>query len=81
MIRKNINSRKRIIKIKNCSFCKEKKLPGYKEFSVLEKFLSERGKILARSKTGLCSKHQKMLTKAVKRARFLGLLPFAPSVK
>lgn len=74
---------RRIIKkkvAKNCSFCKEGKEPDYKEISVLEKYLSERGKILARAKTGICSKHQKRLARSIKQARFLGLLPFSPSV-
>jgi small subunit ribosomal protein S18 len=66
---------------KNCYFCKEGKDPDYKEVPVLEEFLSERGKILARSKTGVCSKHQKRLSRAVKRARFLALLPYVPSIK
>jgi len=66
---------------KNCYFCKEGKDPDYKEVPVLEGFLSERGKILARSKTGVCSKHQKRLSRAVKRARFLALLPYVPSIK
>ncbi len=65
---------------KNCLFCKEKKEPDYKEISVLEKYLSERGKILGKSKTGVCMKHQKRLAREVKKARFLSLLPFAPSV-
>jgi len=65
---------------KNCYFCNEKKEPDYKDIPVLEKYLSERGKILAKSRTGICMKHQKRLGRAVKRARFLALLPFAPSV-
>lgn len=73
--------RKKVIKVKNCYFCKEGKDPDYKELPVLEEFLTERGKILARSKTGVCSKHQKRLARAVKRARFLALLPYIPSLR
>jgi len=66
---------------KNCYFCKEGKNPDYKETSILENFLSERGKILSRTKTGVCAKHQRKLSRAVKRARYLALLPYVPSLK
>lgn len=61
---------------KNCIFCKEEKNPDFMETEYLYKFLSERGKLLSASKTGVCSKHQKKVTIAVKRARHLALLPF-----
>ena len=59
-----------------CYFCTNKTLPDYKEVAVLQRFISERGKILGRDKTGSCAKHQRRITNAVKRARFLSLLPF-----
>jgi small subunit ribosomal protein S18 len=68
------NSRERIIV--ECFFCNEKKEPSFLEFEILEKFVSERGKIMARVRSGLCSKHQRKLTNEVKRARYLALLPF-----
>jgi len=61
---------------KKCFFCQKKKQPNYKEVDVLKKFVSDRGKILRRNYTGLCQKHQKRLARAVKRARYLALLPF-----
>lgn len=61
---------------KNCIFCKENKNPDFMETEFLKKFLSERGKILSASKTGVCTKHQKKITLSVKRARHLALLPF-----
>lgn len=61
---------------KNCVFCKEEKNPDFLETEFLHKFLSERGKILSAGKTGVCQKHQKKLTLAVKNARFLALLPY-----
>ncbi len=61
---------------KNCSFCNTKTEPEHKEASVLYKYLTERGKILAKSQTGLCSKHQRRVTLAIKRARHVALLPF-----
>jgi small subunit ribosomal protein S18 len=64
----------------NCFFCKEKKEPDYKNIPSLERFTTDRGKIIARSWTGLCQKHQRRLTRAIKRARFLALLPFVSQV-
>ena len=48
----------------------------YKDTELLRKFITERGKILPRRITGLTAKQQRALTTAVKRARFLALLPF-----
>lgn len=59
-----------------CNFCDTKTSPDYKEVGLLNKFVTERGKILGRSRTGICSKHQQHLTTAIKRARFLAMLPF-----
>lgn len=54
----------------------EGKLPGYKDIHMLSKFISERGKILGRAKTGVTAKQQRILTTAIKNARHVGLLPF-----
>lgn len=73
------NKRRQITKRevpKNCVFCNENKSPDFLETEFLHKFLTERGKILSASKTGLCQKHQKKLTIAIKNARFLALLPY-----
>ena len=48
----------------------------YKDVELLRKFITERGKILPRRLTGLTAKQQRHLTKAIKRARVLALLPF-----
>nr|YP_009312892.1 Ribosomal protein S18 [Helminthora furcellata]SCW21146.1 Ribosomal protein S18 [Helminthora furcellata]SCW24006.1 Ribosomal protein S18 [Helminthora furcellata] len=48
----------------------------YKDIDLLRKFITEQGKILPRRSTGLTSKQQKKLTKAIKQARILALLPF-----
>ncbi len=61
---------------KECFYCREKKNPDFLEYEALKKFISERGKIQSRQRTGICSKHQRKLTVAVKRARLLALLPF-----
>jgi small subunit ribosomal protein S18 len=61
---------------KNCPFCATKTVPDYKDGSSLDKYTSERGKILSKARTGLCSTHQRMVTTEVKHARFIGLMPF-----
>ena len=60
----------------NCFFCQYKTLPNFKDVANLEKFISPRKKILHREMTGVCAKRQRMLTKEIKRARYLGLLPY-----
>ncbi len=61
---------------RNCQFCNGKTEPDYKDAAILGKYITERGKLLPRSKTGVCSKHQRAITREVKRARHLALLPF-----
>jgi small subunit ribosomal protein S18 len=50
----------------------------YKDSGKLRRYLSERGRIDARRKTGTCAKHQRWLATALKRARHLALLPYTP---
>ena len=50
--------------------------PSYKEPETLKKFLTPRGKVLARDKSGLTAKNQRKLSKQIKYARYLALLPF-----
>jgi len=59
-----------------CFFCQYKSDPSFKDLPNLDKFLSPRKKILNRLKTGVCAKHQRKLTKQIKYAQFLGLLPY-----
>lgn len=62
---------------KPCPFCMDPALElDYKNVEVLKRFVSERGKIVARRNSGVCAKHQRRLAKEIKRARFLGLLPY-----
>jgi small subunit ribosomal protein S18 len=48
----------------------------YKDVDILKKFLNPHGRILSRDKTGVTSKNQRKLATAVKRARFMGFLPY-----
>lgn len=68
--------RRKIIVPKQCFFCKEDKTPNYIDTEVLFRFLTERGKIIGKDRSGVCSKHQRNLTIAIKHSRHLGLLPF-----
>ena len=61
---------------KGCRFCQEKKVPNWQEYEELRSFLSPRGRIMGRLFTGVCVRHQKLLTEAIKRARHLALLPY-----
>lgn len=62
---------------KFCAFCADKSLSiDYKEPAKLRRYISDRGKIEPRRRTGTCAKHQRALTLAIKRARHLALLPY-----
>ncbi|MDQ3447898.1 MAG: 30S ribosomal protein S18 [Chloroflexota bacterium] len=64
---------------KVCTFCADKSAQiDYKEVNRLRRFLSERAKIEPRRKTGTCAEHQRALSVALKRARHVALLPYAP---
>lgn len=82
--KKDNKKRRRIIKEEivpvNCPFCKNKTAPDYKDFETLAKYMSDRAKVLGKSRTGICSKHQRRISVAVKRARHLALLPFVPAI-
>ena len=64
---------------KNCYFCDENKLPSFKNAGDLGKFTTERGKIISRARTGVCSIHQNDLAKNIKYARHLAIMPFVAS--
>ncbi|MBN1263218.1 MAG: 30S ribosomal protein S18 [Candidatus Pacebacteria bacterium] len=64
-----------------CFFCKNKTRLDFKEMETLARFLSDRGKILPRSRSGVCAKHQRGLVLQIKRARYLSLLPYLAKVK
>ena len=60
---------------KFCRFCANKDLViDYKNANVLKDFITDRGKIIARRITGTCAKHQRALTREIKRARQMALL-------
>ncbi len=68
----NLRQRKRF-----CYFCKENiENIDYKNISLLEKFISDKGKIRPKRSTGNCVQHQRKIAMAIKRARVIALMPF-----
>lgn len=59
-----------------CFFCRYQSEPIFKDIDNLSKFLSQRKKIFSRERTGVCAKHQRKLTKQIKYARYLALIPY-----
>jgi len=65
-------------RVKVCRFCEDKALKiEYKDERMLRRFVTERGKIIPRRMSGTCARHQRVLTRAIKRARHIALLPYA----
>ena len=76
-VRRNFRRPRQFYKKKVCKFCEDKNLKiDYKDSNTLRGFITDRGKILPRRITGTCSRHQRALTTAIKRARIMALLPF-----
>jgi small subunit ribosomal protein S18 len=71
--------RRFVAKVKVCEFCTDKIQIDYKDIAKLRRYVSDRGKIEPRRRTGACAKHQRRIALAIKRARVLALLPDAPS--
>jgi len=62
---------------KVCAFCVDKvKTIDWKDVDTLKRYIMNNGAIRSRSKTGTCAKHQRQLANAIKRARFMALLPY-----
>ncbi len=76
--KKTNRRRKKIIQNLKCPLCEAGvKSVSYKDIYQLKKFTSVRGKIISTEKSGVCHKHQRELTRAIKRARFMALLPYS----
>lgn len=62
---------------KSCSLCEDDvETVDYKDPDLLDRYLTDRGKILPRRATGACTRHQRQVAQAVKRARYLALVPY-----
>jgi len=77
---KRVRRTRYVPKSRFCSFCADKdKVMDYKDPEGLKRYISNRGEIEPRHKTGTCARHQRRLAVAIKRARHLALLPYAPA--
>jgi len=69
---------RRVFVKKPCRFCSEKvEQIDYKDLERIGRCVTDRGKIIPSRLTGTCARHQRAVTRAVKRARFMALLPYA----
>jgi len=76
---KRIDKKKdiRLLRKKFCRFCQDKvKTIDYKDVKRLENFITERGKMLSSRISGNCAKHQRRIAEALKKARFISLIPY-----
>lgn len=75
--KKRKGKRRKIVLNLKCPLCESGvKIVTYKDVYQLKKFTSVRGKIISTEKSGVCAKHQRQITTAIKRARTVGLLPY-----
>ena len=70
------NKKQEVVFKKDCIFCKKSEDINYKYIELIGKYVSSKGKIVSRRFSGNCAKHQRKLTKEIKRARYLSLLPY-----
>ena len=69
--------KKRYHEQSKCRFCRDKvKEIDYKDVPALQKLTTQQGKMFSRKRSGNCAKHQRSARRAIKRARFLALLPY-----
>jgi small subunit ribosomal protein S18 len=77
MIKNPSHPKKGHIKTRECKFTKAGiEYIDYKDTDLLQRFMNDQGKILPRRVTGTSAKYQRQLSRAIKRARFLGLVPY-----
>jgi len=66
---------------KVCKFCEAHVTHiDYKDDKMLRRFISDRGKIIPRRMSGVCERHQRQLTRAIKQARQIALVPFVAEI-
>lgn len=79
--RRNTGRKRFYHRRKVCRFCADSSLViNYKDAKSLRYFITERGKIIPRRISGTCARHQRVLTRAIKRARTIALLPYVGSL-
>ena len=75
-INKKIKKERKNPTAKNCYFSETGTKQDYKEVLVLRRFINDRGKIIPQKYSGLTAKNQRRLAKEIKKARYMGLLPY-----
>jgi len=81
-----MKTQRKKIKIKpindKCPFCEGKEaVPSYKKCKDLEAYITDRVRIMSTSRSGVCNRHQSILAREIKKARFLSLLPFSEKIR
>ena len=72
-----VHVKRRIKRRKVCHYCVDKVFAlDYKEVDKFRRFITDRGKIVPKRNSGMCARHQRVVAQAIKRARFIGLIPF-----
>ncbi|MBI2194311.1 MAG: 30S ribosomal protein S18 [Planctomycetes bacterium] len=68
----------KLLRSRVCRFCREKiGHVDYKDVTSLQKLTTKQGKLFSRNRSGNCARHQRLVKLAMKRARFLGLMPYS----
>jgi small subunit ribosomal protein S18 len=69
--------KRRVKRRRVCHFCADKiEVLDYKNTDVFQRYIADRGKISPRRNTGFCAKHQRTLAQAVRRARYMAIIPY-----
>ena len=75
--KKKLKKPRHFLRKRICRLCKDKvEHIDYKDIKRLERFVSDRGKIISRRSSGNCARHQRMVARAIKRARCVAILPY-----
>ncbi len=72
-----VHVKRRVKRKRTCYMCANKiDLFDYKAIESYKRFITDRGKIVPRRNSGICAKHQRVIAETIKRARYIGLLPY-----
>jgi small subunit ribosomal protein S18 len=74
---RKVHIKRRSKRRRACGFCVDKiEVLDYKDHDKYKRYVTDRGKIVPKRNSGVCAKHQRVLASSVKRARFMGLIPY-----
>ena len=63
-----------------CAFCQKNMTTDFKESDILVRYITDRGKVFSRGRTGFCAVHQRKMAREVKKARYMGFIPYITRV-